>query len=81
MGHYLYQRSCDCYHGACITLALLRRSERDGFVPVEMFSQIVMTRCLGVARSAGAQAWFRPSEICQRYLVDALEHVPPMFPL
>jgi hypothetical protein len=60
------------------TLALLRCSEREALVPVEMFSQIFMTRCLGVARSAGAQARFRPSEICQRYLVDALEHVPPM---
>jgi hypothetical protein len=60
------------------TLALLRCSEQEGLVPVEMFSQIFMTRCLGVARGPEADARFRPSEICQRYLVDALQHVPPM---
>ena len=32
------------------TLALLRCSEQEGLVPVEMFSQIFTTRCLGVAR-------------------------------
>jgi hypothetical protein len=60
------------------TLALLRCSEQEGIVPVEMFSQIFMTRCLGVVRSSEAQTTFRPSEICQRYLTDALQHVPPM---
>jgi hypothetical protein len=60
------------------TLALLRCSEQEGIVPVEMFSQIFMTRCLGVVRSSEAQTRFRPSEICQRYLTDALQHVPPI---
>ena len=60
------------------TLALLRCSEQEGVVPVEMFSQIFMTRCLGVVRSSKARTGFRPSEICQRYLTDALQHVPPV---
>ena len=60
------------------TLSLLRCSENEGIVPVEMFSQIFMTRCLGVARSSKAKCTFRPSAICQRYLTDALQHVPPV---
>jgi hypothetical protein len=43
-----------------------------------MFSQIFTTRCLGVVRSPEAKCTFRPSAICQRYLMDALQHVPPV---
>ena len=53
------------------TLSLLRCSEQEGIVPVERFSQIFRTRCLGVARSSKAECTFKPSAICQRYLTDA----------
>ena len=33
---------------------------------------------LGVARSSKAAYAFKPSAICQRYLTDALQHVPPV---
>jgi hypothetical protein len=60
------------------TLSLLRCSEQEGLVPIEMFSQIFMTRCLGAARRSEAKCVFKPSAICQRYLTDALQHVPPV---
>ena len=60
------------------TLSLLRCSEQEGIVPVEMFSQIFMTRCLGAARRSNEKCNFRPSVICQRYLTDSLQHVPPV---
>ena len=60
------------------TLSLLRCNEQEETVPVEMFSQSFMTRCLGVARSSKAKCNFKPSAICQRYLADALQHVPPV---
>ena len=60
------------------TLSLLRCNEQEKTVPVQMFSQIFMTRCLGAARRSSTECKFRPSAICQRYLTDALQHVPPV---
>jgi hypothetical protein len=67
------------------TLAVLRCNEQEVVIPVEMFSQGFMTRCLGVARGneAGACARasaivYRPSETCKRHLADARRHVPPV---
>jgi hypothetical protein len=60
------------------TLALLRCSEQEGIVPVQMFTQTFTTACIRVTRSSTASTRYPTSEICQRYLVDALQHVPPM---
>ena len=55
------------------------RSLRHVIVPVEMFSQIFMTRCLGVARSSEAKCTFRPSAICQRYLTYDFTHFGQLY--
>ena len=45
------------------TLSLLRCNEQEETVPVEMFSQSFMTRCLGAARRSSTECKFRPSAI------------------
>jgi hypothetical protein len=60
------------------TLALLRCNEQEDRVPIEMFSQGFMTRCLGVARSSAAVIVYSPSEVCTKYLKEARGCVPPV---